>query len=281
MRKLFIPILILIGYSLIFNSCKRQTLNSEETFDVSLNDTLEYENFIIDTTDVFCTSKYKNCPHAKISYSVFVTKDTGLNAYLNNEVKKILLYSSDTTEFPTIYAYINRYFVENRALKAEGDYDNESSAWENENTIIPLPRIGNYFTLVSNQYTYEGGAHPNSYTTFKTYDITNRKELKINELLLVKDTALLRIGESYFRKENKIADTSSLADAAFFIFGEGDDFEESTQYGKFHFNDNFALTKNGIQFLYNNYEIGPYAVGASSFIIPYEVLKPYLKLAIW
>ena len=97
----------------------------------------------------------------------------------------------------------------------------------------------------------------------------------------VNDTALLRIGETYFRKENKIADTSSLDDNGFFIFGEGDDFEESDKYGKFRFNDNFAVTKNGIQFYYNSYEIGPYAVGASSFIIPYKFLQPYLKLAIW
>ena len=51
--------------------------------------------------------------------------------------------------------------------------------------------------------------------------------------------------------------------------------------GKFHFTTNFALTKDGIEFVYNTYEIGPYAVGASSLTIPYNEIVQYLKLKIW
>jgi hypothetical protein len=67
----------------------------------------------------------------------------------------------------------------------------------------------------------------------------------------------------------------------YFIFGDGDNFEDSPNYGKFHFNNNFAFTKDGIEFLYNAYEIAPYAVGASGFTIPYEKIIPYLKIKIW
>ena len=100
-------------------------------------------------------------------------------------------------------------------------------------------------------------------------------------MLNVEDTALLRIGEQYYRKNQAIDDTIALADAGYFVFGDGEDFEDSPRYGKFHFTTNFALTKDGIEFVYNTYEIGPYAVGASSFTIPYNEVVQYLKLKIW
>lgn len=281
MNNKYFKHILFLGCVFFIFSCKRQTLNNENSFDVSYNDTLEYNLVTMDTTDAFCISKYKNCPNTKLSYIVFISKDTELNAYLNTEVTNMLLYNTDTTVFPSIAAYIDNYFADNRTMKSEGNDDDEMSAWENEKTITPLQRVGNYITIESNQYSYQGGAHPNSYTIFKTYDITQKRLLKLDELLNINDKALLKIGENYFRKENDIADSTSLEDSGFFIFGEGNDFEESEAYGKFQFNDNFALTKNGIQFYYNSYEIGSYAVGAPSFTIPYTDLQPFLKLKIW
>ena len=84
-----------------------------------------------------------------------------------------------------------------------------------------------------------------------------------------------------FRKQNEIADSSTLADAGYFIFGDGDNFEDGPNYGKFHFNNNMAITKDGIQFLYNAYEMAPYAAGRPSITLPYAMLQPYLKVKIW
>jgi len=41
--------------------------------------------------------------------------------------------------------------------------------------------------------------------------------------------------------------------------------------------ENFIIGAEGIEFLYNIYEIAPYALGAISVILPYEELKPLLN----
>ncbi len=41
---------------------------------------------------------------------------------------------------------------------------------------------------------------------------------------------------------------------------------------------NFALTNDGIHFLYNPYEIGCFAIGIVQFTVPYSKLKDYLKI---
>lgn len=42
-------------------------------------------------------------------------------------------------------------------------------------------------------------------------------------------------------------------------------------------NDNFALTKEGIKFIFNPYEIAPYAMGQQEFTIPYSALQAIAK----
>jgi len=40
---------------------------------------------------------------------------------------------------------------------------------------------------------------------------------------------------------------------------------------------NFAITKEGLKFLYNPYEIAPYALGQQEIIIPYAALGELIK----
>ena len=40
---------------------------------------------------------------------------------------------------------------------------------------------------------------------------------------------------------------------------------------------NFAITKSGLKFLYNPYEVAPYALGQQEIIIPYRDLEALIK----
>jgi hypothetical protein len=272
--------ILFLGCVFFTFSCKFNEKKSTNNFDAAMADTLSYDLFSIDTTDASCTAISKNCPNIKIEYPIFNTKDSSLNIYLNNEVLKSMLYISDTSSYAFIQDIITSYFKENKDDRS-GKKDEFYYAWQISNEIKVHAKIGNYITLEKYNEIYEGGAHPNSSIFYDVYDITNRKKLNIEDVLNIQDTALLRIGEHYFRKDNNISDTSTLADAIYFIFGDGEDFEDSKNYGKFHFNNNFAFSKDGIEFLYNTYEIAPYAVGAPTIVIPYSKIKPFLKITIW
>ncbi|MCC6584829.1 MAG: DUF3298 domain-containing protein [Chitinophagales bacterium] len=271
-----------LSISLIFSACNSASTSEKTTdFDAASKDTLFYDFVDIDTTDAVCLSKFNNCPNAKVSYPIFNTPDTTLNNFLNDEVMKSVLFDTDTSEYTTVNDVIKTYFNENASLRKPGDADDDSQAWRIETAVSVYNKIGKYISLEIYREIYEGGAHPNSSVEYKVYDLLIKKQLKVAELLNLKDSALLKIGEKYFRINNSITDTTSLADAGYFIFGEGDDFEDGPNYGKFHFNSNFAMSKDGVEFQYNSYEIGPYALGAPSFTIPYTDIQPFLKLKIW
>jgi hypothetical protein len=42
-------------------------------------------------------------------------------------------------------------------------------------------------------------------------------------------------------------------------------------------NGNFGLFEEGVEWLYQPYEVGPYALGIVSATIPWNQLTPYLK----
>lgn len=262
-------------------ACKPTSNSYSSTFDVGREDTLIYNIISIDTTDAACVQKYKFCPSIKISYPIFKSPDTVLNKYLNDEVMKALLhYDMDTINYTSIMDIIQRFFKENNGLKNEGDYDDASSEWTKEKSIHVSDKLGQYLTMEVYQDSYEGGAHPNSYTEYKVYDLISKKQAKASDIFNLSDTALLRIGEHYFREQNKITN-SNLAEEGYFIFSDAPNFEDSPDYGKFRFNENFAITKDGIRFLYNAYEIAPYAVGTSNILLPFDIIQPYLKVRIW
>jgi hypothetical protein len=271
--KIFFAIL-LAGISLAFVSCKCN--RGAASYDVEGADSLPYSMYTLDTVDAGC-SNTAHCPKALIRYPLFKTPDNSLNAFLAGEINHMLLYESETTNFPDLNTYLKKYFSVSEVMKQNDDED-----WEMEKTALVIYKKRKYLTLEFSNYLFEGGAHPNSATEYKTYDLILLKEVKAADLFInLEDEGFLRLGEKYFRKDNKLDENASFADAGYFTMGEEENFDTSPRYGKFRFNDNYALTKDGIQFMYNPYEIGPYALGPSKFIIPYSELKPYLKLTLW
>jgi hypothetical protein len=49
------------------------------------------------------------------------------------------------------------------------------------------------------------------------------------------------------------------------------------QPGEFKLNNNFALKKGGLLFMFNSYEIGTYAAGNPQVFIPYHEIKKLIK----
>ena len=46
---------------------------------------------------------------------------------------------------------------------------------------------------------------------------------------------------------------------------------------RFSINNNFVFTTEGIKFLYNQYEIKPYAAGKTELLVPYAKIKSLIK----
>jgi len=121
-------------------------------------------------------------------------------------------------------------------------------------------------TLQIEGYIYSGGAHGSSSITFINWNTKAGKSISLSDIL-VNDysTKLTAIADTLFRKQEKLSDTSSLARDYFF------------KDNKFALNENYSITPLGIKFLYNQYEIKPYAAGTTTLLVPYNNIRSLLR----
>ena len=106
---------------------------------------------------------------------------------------------------------------------------------------------------------YGGGAHGISVGSYYNYDLNTGKLIELKDILVANYTTKLNIlGEKIFTDANG---------------REGWDFEP----GKFKLNDNFSITNSGLNFMFNQYEIGCYAMGGRDLLIPYTDIEDLIK----
>lgn len=116
-------------------------------------------------------------------------------------------------------------------------------------------------------YSFQGGAHGSSLTTFLNWDVKAHKHISLADLLIDNyKQPLDSIGEKIFRKQENLGDDEPLKNNYFFA------------KDKFSLNDNFLITPTGLRFVYNEYEIKPYAAGKTELFIPYAQIKTLLRL---
>ena len=135
--------------------------------------------------------------------------------------------------------------------------------WFKEQNCDIILNVPGFLTLRNRINEYTGGAHGMYIELWSNYDIRLHQTLSLEDLIQ-DTTALKEITESYFRKQEGLADTSSYGNDYFF--------EDET----FVLADNFGLTKSGLLFYYNLYEIKPYVAGPTELLIPYQALRNIL-----
>ena len=120
-------------------------------------------------------------------------------------------------------------------------------------------------TVVLNSSSYLGGAHGSSAQEYFNFDLDEKKQIKLNDLV----------------EANKLKDLEKVAYEQFKIWVVESELttnvDEYEQTWKFKLTDNFNLGKNGLILQYAEYEIAPYFVGLPRITIPYEQLQTILK----
>lgn len=138
--------------------------------------------------------------------------------------------------------------------------------WEltvKSDTVYTSPRT---ITVRLDSYAYTGGAHPNSYTAFYNFDRQTGRNLSIRDL--VSDTtALLPLVEKAFRQKQDIRPEQDLEAEGYFL-----------EDGRFFLPENVGISRDGLVFYYNPYEIGAYALGPIDVLVPYAQLEDILTL---
>jgi len=224
-------------------------------------DTLTYSYKTIKQRAADCGNKPDSvCTVVKIKYPVISGQDQ-----LNDSISHKLcnLFMSDKIN-SNLQQYAKDFLANYTDFKK---HDSRSAMYFTLDSYAKIIRQdSSIITLEVGGYNYQGGVHGGTVTSFINWNTKVHKDIYLGDLLTGDyHDKLTAIADTIFRKQEKLSDTSSLANNYFF------------KDNKFALNENFSITPLGIKFLYNQYEIKPYAAGQTELFIPYVKIKSLLK----
>ncbi len=120
-------------------------------------------------------------------------------------------------------------------------------------------------SLATHRFTYNGGLHGKSSKTYHNYDLVQRRQLTLDDILQPGwDSTVNRLITEKLHASYKLAPYETLKKVDFY--------HDSISYS-----DNFFFTSTGIGFSYQPDEIAPYARGQINVFIPFEEMKVVLQ----
>lgn len=217
----------------------------------------------------------KNAPAATVSL-LFPDPQWGSSAVVNHQLRKILFYLyfgredlSESIVSQAIDTEIQR-FMEGYLAQNQEYYQKEmpaaSFSWEKNLQFDVVCNTKQVLSLRVRSYVFSGGAHGMEVKKTLNYNLQQEEVINLQEIIpmyhysalsaLIKQKLALRYGTD--------AD-ASLTGLGFFK----DDISPS---------ENFYITPNGIGFIYNPYEIGPFDMGAPEVFIPASEFNAWVEV---
>jgi len=253
-----------IIFLLLLLSCGK--IDEKESIDRSGSLTTTIHNLEKQTGDC-STEDLGNCAIIQIEYiEVFYdenpTVQGKINSRLNNELLKPIGAEKSNDTFEDVMLV---FLAEYKNFKK--DFPESKQHWKLERIVTELFNDNNIFSCEVFEYSYLGGAHPNSYSKFVNFDLSTGDELKLEDILIEGYLEKINIvGEKIFRQTNEIEPNKNLTEAGYWF-----------DNNMFSINNNFTVDENGMTFYYNNYEITAYAFGPTDLFIPYNRINDLIK----
>ena len=191
-----------------------------------------------------------------------------------------IYFSQKINNIPILGRWTDLYDMfaqaENKDLQPEDDLEYSFKATYSGNVDL-IAQNPKFVTFIYDSYVFSGGAHGMSFWQTKTISKSNGKLINGNILNNKVNTAefkpLLKQGlNAYFTAQKGAVYQCDFQEADL----------QNEVFGEYNVNNlplpqsKPFLTDNGVGFAYLPYEISWYANGRISFVLPYEIMKPYL-----
>ncbi len=148
------------------------------------------------------------------------------------------------------------------------DFPDSRQEWTIDREITLETMAFGLSTIRIDDVRYTGGAHGAANTFYKSFDPESGAQLRLGDLADAAGLDSLRVlGEAAFRAERGIAPGTTLQDAGFFVWDDS----------RFALSDNFGVTRAGLVFHYNAYDVAPYALGPTTITLPWADVSRHLR----
>ena len=242
-------IAILVGIMIGFTCSKKQTVGHEVK-------TVSYEQ-PIEGTDMVLT--------LKCVYPLFEETSPFWHHVNETIIDKMKASTFDESTHATFDDLWKTFTSEHKTATEE--FPDFVQPWALDRNAEIVFQNSEVLSIQFNSYQNTGGAHPNSFMYYLNYDLKNRRELTLEDIIPLKNQpALLQIAEKTFRQAQNIPDSSGLNEQGFF-------FEDN----QFQLAKSFTIQKEGLLLYYNPYEIAPYAAGPIELLLPFDQLEDIIN----
>jgi len=219
-------------------------------------DTISYELISISKEFGDCEGETDKCITATVKYVAVNGNQPIAHQLINTSVEKMIKGNA-----PTITASLDSFITEAKNFFEEfPDVPTGYGLEIEQSVLLNTPTI---LTIEAFNYAFTGGAHGNYGTVYYNFDAITGQVIDLKDILVADyAVSLKKIAEPIFKKNYLEEGMTNYSDAGFYF--ENDVFKMT---------DNFAITKEGLKFLYNPYEVAPYALGQQEIVIPFASLK--------
>ncbi|MFK7983129.1 MAG: DUF3298 domain-containing protein [Saprospiraceae bacterium] len=255
-------IYLFLVFIVLLSACKEKNQPKDITKQTNIPkiDTISYELKSISKESGNCEGETVKCITAVVQYVEVKGNQPIAHQGINNNIERITKGNASTIEasLDSFIIAAKGFFEEFPDVSAGYGLEIEQSVLLNTPTLL---------TIEAFNYAFTGGAHGNYGTIYYNFDATTGAIITLNDILIDKyEVQLKAIAEPIFKANYLEAGMTNYSDAGFY-------FESDV----FKLTENFAITKEGLKFLYNPYEVAPYALGQQEIMIPYTALIGLIK----
>jgi hypothetical protein len=251
--KILLPAILLMA-------CGVEQKTAEEITALSF----EIKTFTIESKGG-CADAAKPCAKFEVTYPVFSGPEGSRIPYAVEDRINTMLAAPTSDLDPESIEAAGKAFVSDFELFQQ-EFPDVNTGWYYKADVVVENLTDKILCISVNDEYYTGGAHGGSGTSFINFNAATGIVIVLDDILKPGYEAdLSKAGERAFKRARNLTDDAYLPD-------EGFEFEG----GFFYLNENYGFRPEGIVFFYNIYEIGPYVLGPTEILIPYDEIKEWL-----
>lgn len=238
------------------------------------------------TTTHYCTAEryyltdaHQDSLEIDITFTYLVDyKDTAILHRIQKDLKHRLFGEAyiDMEPQAALDAYIAMLKTEykNNYLPIKEEWNSINSEDDFNPTCCEQQVLSGYFesgterilSYCVERYVYTGGAHGNNFRQFVNYDLTTGNQLTEDSVFAAdfKEPLTNLLLEYLVKQHDDIELIQDLQEAGYNV----DDIRP---------NDNFYFAEEGLTYVFNPYDIAPYAYGETEILLPWEAVNPILR----
>lgn len=214
--------------------------------------------------------RYCNEPCPEIDYQFVSTGQAWLDTIINKEVLAVMESAIGTNNKTQkqVEAFYKKPIISQKELEVQVERvtkaiiiaNNDEPSSASYQFVAKPELLGWHKGLVlmgMASYVYTGGAHGLSMYRYYVFDLKDKKQLRLDDIL---------IGGKKHTLKTKLH-------AKYHDYLRQNDIDPATWAWEFALTDNFSFDKDGMTFLYQPYEITPYVMGMPTLQLSYQELS--------